>query len=282
MNDLNEREQICEIGRRMYQKDFVAAHEGNLSIRVDDNKILCTPTLRCKGFMKPEELCVVDLSGNPIEGSGRPTSEIKLHLKVYNERPDVNAVVHSHAPHATSFAVARVPFPNCMLAEPDLFLGEIALAPFEVPGSQAFADSILPFVKHTNAILLANHGVVTYGKSLEEAFWMTEILDAACRTLIFSKLLGGPQPLGGPQRLTSDEGKLLAQTRQHFGFKDPRPLDDPNCDVCDHFLFKSTWKSVGVCDTAFNSSEEKPQVSLDDASCRRIAERLAELINDKL
>jgi L-fuculose-phosphate aldolase len=267
-----EREQICEIGRRMYQKNFVAGHEGNMSVRIADNQILCTPTLRCKGFLKPKEICVVDLAGNPADGSAKPTSEIKLHLSIYRERPDVKAVVHSHAPHATAFAVAREPVPNCVLAEPDLFLGEIAIAPFQIPGSQQFADSILPFVKQTNAILLANHGVVTYGTSLEEAFWMTEILDATCRTLILAKLLGGPK------RLTSEEGKLLAKARSNFGFNDPRPLDNASCDVCDHWLFKSSWDFAGVESRLLNEpGHGQPQpLSLDEATCQRIAKLLAE------
>jgi L-fuculose-phosphate aldolase len=128
----------------MYAREFVAAHEGNLSIRLPDGNFLCTPTMHCKGFLSPKDLCVIDAEMNQISGTKKPTSEIRLHLSVYRLRPDVNAVVHSHAPHATAFAVANKPFPCGVLAEPELFLGEVALAPFKVPGTDDFAKSITP------------------------------------------------------------------------------------------------------------------------------------------
>ncbi len=226
-----QRELMCEVGRRMYAREFVAAHEGNLSIRLADGNVLCTPTMHCKGFLKPEELCIIDFEMNQIAGTLKPTSEIRLHLEVFRHRPDVRAVVHSHAPHATAFAVANKPFPCGVLAEPELFLGEVALAPFEVPGTEAFAESIRPFVKQTNAILLANHGIVTYAEDLERALWMTEILDAACRTVILSG------SIGGPKRLSKEQSKELVKARNRYGFADPRNLDDPDLDVRDHVLF---------------------------------------------
>ena len=227
----SERELMCEVGRRMDQRQFVAAHEGNLSIRLPDGNVLCTPTMRSKGSLQPADLCVVDMELNLISGSQRPTSEIRLHFEIYRQRDDVSAVVHSHAPHATAFALANQPFPCGVLAEPELFLGEVALAPFEVPGTEAFAKSILPYVENTNAILLANHGLVTYGEDLERALWMTEILDAACRTVILSL------PLGGPRRLSKEQSRALVEARSRYGFSDPRDLSDPKADVRDHLLF---------------------------------------------
>jgi len=226
-----ERELMCEVGRRMYAREFVAAHEGNLSIRLDDGNILCTPTMQCKGFLKPDELCVIDNEMNQISGPMKATSEIRLHLEIYRQRKDVCAVVHSHAPHATAFAVANRPFPCGVLAEPELFLGEVGLAPFETPGTDEFAKSVSPFVQNTNAILLANHGVVTYAEDLEKALWMTEILDAACKTIILSSAIGGPQ------RLSKQQSRELAKARQRYGFTDPRDLADPESDVREHLLF---------------------------------------------
>ena len=226
-----ERELMCEIGRRMYGREFVAAHEGNLSIRLSDGNILCTPTMQCKGFLKPEELCIIDSEMNQISGPLKPPSEIRLHLEIFRQRDDVHAVVHSHAPHATAFAVANRPFPCGVLAEPELFLGEVGLAPFETPGTDEFAKSVSPFVRHTNAILLANHGVVTYAEDLEKALWMTEILDAACRTVILSTAIGGPK------QLTKEQSRALAQARKRYGFLDPRDLENPDCDFRNHLLF---------------------------------------------
>lgn len=228
---LPERELMCQVGRRMDERQFVAAHEGNLSMRLADGNILCTPTMQSKGRLQAEELCVVDRELNLISGSLPPTSEIRLHLEIYRQRDDVSAVVHSHAPHATAFAVANQPFPCGVLAEPELFLGEVALAPFAIPGTDAFAQSVLPYVQQTNAILLANHGVVTYAEDLERALWMTEILDAACKTVILS------MPLGGPKRLSKEQSRALVEARSRYGFKDPRDLSNPELDVRDHLLF---------------------------------------------
>lgn len=220
ISELEARKRICDVGRKMYQREFVAGHEGNLSIRLAPDRILCTPTMHCKGELEPEDLCVVDGDMNQIKGPHRPTSEIRLHLSIYRQRSDVHAVVHSHPPHATAFAVAHRALPTRYLAEPDLFLGETGIAPFAVPGTEEFANSIDPFVQQTNAVLLANHGLVTYGLDLKSAFWMTEIFDASCRTLLLSL------QLGGPQRLSDQQGRALAVKRANFGFDDPRDFSD--------------------------------------------------------
>src|SRR3954465_10513368 len=172
------KEQICEIGRRVYNKGFAAANDGNISIRVGENEVLCSPTMICKGFMKPEDICAVDLYGNQIAGTRKRTSEVLLHLSIMRARPDVKAVVHCHPPHATAFGVAREPIPQCVLPEVEVFLGEIPFAPYETPGGQPFADTVLPFLKPgTSTIILANHGTVSFGSNLEEAYWKTEIVD---------------------------------------------------------------------------------------------------------
>lgn len=245
MSDFDtQRQLICEMGRRMYQREFVAAHEGNLSVRANDH-FLCTPTMHCKGHLQPTDLCIVDSAMNIVDGNNKPTSEIRLHLEIYRNRKDVGAVVHSHPPYATAFAVANCPFPCAVLAEPDLFLGEVALAPFEVPGTDAFAKSILPYVQETNAIILANHGVVTYAADLKTAFWMTEILESACKTVILSA------SIGGPKQLSREQGIALAKARENFGFKDTRQLDDPGYDVRSHPLFAEKMNANGIASTFF-------------------------------
>ncbi len=185
------KEQICEIGRRVYNKGFAAANDGNISYRVGENEVLCSPTMICKGFMTPDDICAVDLEGAQIAGKRKRTSEILLHLAIMKHRPDVKAVVHCHPPHATAFAVAREPIPQCVLPEIEVFMGEVPLAPYETPGGNAFANTVVPFLEKTNTIILTNHGTVSFGATLEEAYWKTEILDAYCRILILTKQLGG-------------------------------------------------------------------------------------------
>ena len=130
INDRKIKEQICEIGRRVYNKGFAAANDGNISYRVGDNEVLCSPTMICKGFMTPDDICAVDLNGNQLAGKRKRTSEILLHLAIMKARPDIRAVVHCHPPHATAFGVAREPIPQCVLPEIEVFLGEIPFAPY--------------------------------------------------------------------------------------------------------------------------------------------------------
>ncbi len=205
------KQQLCEIGRRLYSKNFAAANEGNLSVRISEHEIVCTPTLICKGFMEPDDLCTVDLTGKQISGTRKRTSEILLHLEIYRQRSDIQSVVHCHPPHATAFAIAREPIPTGVLPEPDIFLGAVPMAEYETPGSQTFADTIRPFVKQTNVIVLANHGTVSYDANLERAYWFTEILDSYCRALILAR------QLGRVVQLPAEKIRELAELRVAWG-----------------------------------------------------------------
>ena len=219
MNVDDQRLVICEIGDRLYRRGFAAANDGNISVRQGDDQFLCTPTMHCKGFLKPADLCVVDLQGCQISGTKKPSSEIRLHLEIYKARPDVNSVVHCHPPHATAFAVAREPIPQGVLPEAEVFLGEVPIAPYETPGTQEFAETLLPFVQLTNVIVLANHGTVSFGENLEHAYWWTEILDAYCRILILAR------GLGNVQQLPADKVQELRELRTRWGAAPPAVTD---------------------------------------------------------
>lgn len=211
------REQICEVGRRLYARGYVSGNDGNISYLLDDARVLCTPTLISKGFMTPDDLCVVDRAGEQVSGARRRTSEIYLHLEVYRGDASVRAVVHSHPPFATAFAVAGEPLPTGILPEGEVFLGVVPLAPYETPGNQRFAETIRPFVGKACAALLSNHGTVTWGPTLERALWYTEILDSYCRILLLAKLVGSVQ------RLPEDKVRELLALRTAFGMPaDPR------------------------------------------------------------
>ena len=202
------KQEICEIGRRLVLRQLVAGTDGNISVRLTESEVLCTPTMLSKGRMTPDDLCLVDLDGNQLAGKRKRTSEILLHLEILAARPDVQGVVHCHAPHATAFAVTGRAVPRAVMPEAELFLGEVPTAPYETPGTEAFAKTILPYVHQTNACLLANHGVVCYADSLEQAYSLTEILDAYCRILLLA------QPLGPVQNLTAEKCQELADLRQ--------------------------------------------------------------------
>ena len=213
------KEQMCDIGRRIWLKGFCAGNEGNHSYRLSENRILCTPTGISKGNLKPEDICTVDIEGNQVAGKRKRTSEILLHLAIYKARPDVKAVVHSHPPHATAFAIANVELPTCVHPEAEVFLGAVRTAKYVTPGDTRLGESILPYVKDSNTILLQNHGSVTFDKDLEGAYYKLEIVDAYARILLLAKQIGSIRPLD------SAEMKELLELKQRFGLDEPRLKD---------------------------------------------------------
>ena len=219
------RKEICEIGQRLYARGFAAGNDGNISCRLSDNVVLCTPTLICKGFMKPDDLCTVDLQGNQTSGKRERTSEILLHLEIYRADPAVRAVVHCHPPHATAFGVARVDIPSCILPEVEVFLGVVPRAEYETPGGKSFAETVRPFIDKANTVVLSNHGTVSWGPTVERAYWYTEILDAYCRMLILAAQIGHVERLPGPKV------KELLELKERFGAGiDPRRAG--NTELC--------------------------------------------------
>ncbi len=242
------KQDICEIGQRIYNKGFAAANDGNITVRISENEVLCTPTMQSKGFLKPDDICLIDMTGKQLAGRKKRSSEALLHLEIYRQRADIKSVVHCHPPHATAFAVAREPIPQCVLPEVEVFLGDVPITRYETPGGQAFADTILPFVQKSNVIILANHGTVSFGEDVEKAYWWTEILDAYCRILMLAKQLGKVNYLN-----EKEERELLA-LKDKWGFADPRNTDDyKNCDICANDIFRDSWASAGVERGAFDA-----------------------------
>ncbi len=210
------KEQMCDIGRRIWVKGFCAGNEGNHSYRIGENRVLCTPTGISKGNLKPDDICTVDLEGKQVAGKLKRTSEILLHLAIYKARPDIKAVVHSHPPHATAFAIANVELPTCIHPEAEVFLGAVKTAKYVTPGDTRLGESILPYVKDSNTILLQNHGTVTFDKDLEQAYYKLEIVDAYSRILLLAKQIGVIRPLDAA------EMKELLDLKVRFGLSEPR------------------------------------------------------------
>jgi L-fuculose-phosphate aldolase len=273
------KQEICEIGDRIYKRGFAAANDGNITYRVGDNEVLCTPTMHCKGFLKPDDICLIDMKGNQLAGRKKRSSEALLHLEIMKARPDVKSVVHCHPPHATAFAVAREPIPQCVLPEVEVFLGDVPITKYETPGGPELAGTILPFVHKANVIILANHGTVSYGETVERAYWWTEILDAYCRILMLAK------SLGGIHHLSHQKSRELLDLKQKWGFTDPRlEKEYENCDICANDIFRNSWQETGVERRAFEPSAEtqpnaSPSAIIDrDALIQAITKRvLAEL-----
>ena len=275
MNEHKLKEFICEIGRRVYARGFAAANDGNISVRLSEREFLCTPTMVSKGFLKPEDICKVDIEGKQLAGTRRRTSEVLLHLAIYKQRPDINAAVHCHPPHATAFAVAHEPIPKCVLPEVEVFLGEVPIAEYETPGTTRFAETIVPFVRDCNTIILANHGTVSFGPTLENAYFNTEIIDAYCKILILARQLGRVNYFTDEQT-----GELLA-LKKRLGFDDVR-FRKENCRVCGDSSFDHSYTDFVPQPRAFLREDGESCSYTDNRGGDRDVEDLVRTITDQV
>jgi L-fuculose-phosphate aldolase len=226
------KERICDMGRRLWQRDYTDGNGGNITVRVGDNLALCTPTLICKGFMKPEDMCLVDLDANQLAGTRVRTSEAKTHFGIMKRQPAAKSCVHAHPPHATAFAIANVNIPSCLIPEAEVFLGKIGVAKYQTPGTPANADEVGEVGKIHQAVLMQNHGVICWGKDVEDAYWKMENIDSYCRTVWIAAGLGG-----GLHRFTGGQAKELIDLRQKLGMPDPRS-GLKECELCDSADFR--------------------------------------------
>jgi L-fuculose-phosphate aldolase len=206
------RKEIVEIGRSIHRLGFVAAYDGNISARLDNHRILSTPTTISKGMMRPDDLIIVDYEGKKISGRRNPTSEIAMHLLIYRRRPDVQAVVHAHPPTATGYAAAGLSLNKALVSEVVLSLGCIPLARYGTPGTPELTEALEPLVGSYDAILMANHGVVTCGPNLAMAYYRMETVEHFAKISLVTELLGRQVLLSG-----SEVDKLLAARQKYFG-----------------------------------------------------------------
>ncbi len=216
----NIKKQVCEIGRRIWQRGYCAGNEGNHSVRIGPDRILCTPTGMSKGFMEPDDLCVIDMDGKQAQKNDRgrtPTSEVLVHLAIYRKLENVGAVIHSHPPHAVAFCLANIPLPEGIHPEAEIFLGKTVFAKYATTGSPAVPESFIhQLTPNTNTVLLANHGSVSIGRDLTEAYDRLEVLDSYCKQLLLTRQLGRINVLDGAQIAE------LLKVKERFGLSDDR------------------------------------------------------------
>jgi L-fuculose-phosphate aldolase len=184
------RRDVVAVGRRLYERGLVAGAEGNVSVRLDGARLLATPSGASKGFLDPAALVVTDMAGRKLAGEGRPSSELKMHLRIYALRPDVQAIVHAHPPAATGFAIAGLSFDECVVPEIVSTLGRVPLVPYGTPSTDELPDRLAPYVAAHDALLLANHGAVSYGPTLDGAINAMESIEQAARSMLVAHLLG--------------------------------------------------------------------------------------------
>lgn len=186
------KKEICAVGRKLWLRQFVDGNGGNISYRIGPNEVICTPTLVSKYDLTPEDLCLVDLEGRQIAGTRPRTSEIFLHLEIYKSVPQAKSVVHCHPPHATAYAITGKVPPNMIIPEFEVFVGKVAISPYKTPGTPEFAQTVIPYVRDHNTVLLANHGIVCWADTVTHAEWYAEVLETYCWTLMLASQLGAP------------------------------------------------------------------------------------------
>jgi L-fuculose-phosphate aldolase len=221
MDEQTARRDLIKICHLMYERSYVVSSDGNVSVRLDDGRILATPTMTCKGRMTDELIAVTDLEGRSVNDR-RASSELAMHLLIYRERPDVKAVCHAHPPHGTAFAVAGLPIDQPILSEVILTLGCVPLAEYGTPSTEELTDAMRPLVKHHNALLMANHGAVAYGADLWQAFDRLETLEHTAKIAILSRMLGGSK------NLSPDAIEKLINVREAAGYLD----SGARCQAC--------------------------------------------------
>ena len=210
--EVEHRRDVCAVGRWVHQHGYVAATDGNVSVRLDQRRVLATPTLMSKGMMAPDDLVVVDTKGGHVQGRRKASSEVAMHLLIYKRRPDVHAVVHAHPPTATGYAAAGLALNQALISEVVLALGCIPLARYGTPGTPELTEALAPLVAQYDAILMANHGVVTYGADLLTAYMRMETVEHFARISLVTQLLGGPN------LLSREEVEKLGEARaRYFG-----------------------------------------------------------------
>jgi L-fuculose-phosphate aldolase len=235
------RDEIIGVGRKLWERQYVDGNGGNISVRLGPGYVLCTPTMMSKRDLVPADICLSDLDGNILAGERLRTSELLLHLEIYKVNPRARAVVHCHPPYATAFAITGSTPPIGLIPEYEIFIGPAAVARYETPGTQAFAETVLPFVQDHNTILLSNHGIVCWADTVTHAEWLVEILETYCKTVLIAQQIGKPlnhipecklqeiltlkRRLGFPDARFAEKSGTLA-TAARTGAKEYTRLDD--------------------------------------------------------
>ena len=266
------KQRICEMGRRMWEKGYTDGNGGNLTIRVGDGMVLCTPTLVSKGYMTPEMMSLVDFEGRQLAGKFKRTSEVMTHLGIMKRQPKAKACCHAHPPHATAYAVAKVRPPSCLIPEAEVFLGAIGEAAYKTPGSPENADEVGEVAIKHQAVLMQNHGVICWGKDIEDAYWKMENTDAYCQTVLLASMLGRELT-----PINTQQAKELIGIRKQLGMDDYRE-SWKECQLCDNSDFQPGFHSPQVSAGAACSCDSGAASVLPDSE----AEDLVRQITDKI
>jgi len=230
MIEFRVKQDIIEVGKRMYDKGFVASNDGNISARISEDRIIITPTGVSKGYMSEYDLITVDMQGNVVYGDKKPSSEIKMHLAVYRKRPDVKAIVHAHPPAATAFAVANKNLDKITLPEAVFSLGNIAMAEYGTPSTDKIPMAVEKCIDRSDALLLANHGALTVGGDVMDAYYKMETLEHFAKISLYARLLGGERVLDEEETRELFRVRKEVYGRDNFLYADKDTGDTESTD----------------------------------------------------
>jgi L-fuculose-phosphate aldolase len=252
MNELIIAEEILEVGNRLYRKNFVASNDGNISARLDQDRFMITASGICKGDLTLGDITIVDMNGNILSGNKKPSSELKMHMAVYNMRSDVCGIVHAHPQKTTAFAVAGIPLDRITLPEVVFSLGNIAFAEYGTPSTQQIPNSVSKVISNSDAVILANHGALTVGESVLDAYFKMETLEHFASISLYAR------QIGGERELSYDEKKSLIRIKNDvFGKKDKNCT---NCGICiDGKIIKDR-----VPDCIINAQKNISEINLEN------------------
>ena len=263
------KKEICAVGRKLWLRQFVDGNGGNISYRIGPNEVLCTPTLCSKYDLTPEDICLVDMDGVQIAGKRPRTSEIFMHLEIYKSVPEAKSVVHCHPPHATAYAITGKVPPNGVIPEFEVFVGKVAISPYKTPGTAEFAQTVIPYVRDHNTVLLANHGIVCWADTVTHAEWYAEVLDTYCWTLMNAAQLGVPLSYIGEQH-SSD----LLSIKKKLGLPDAR-FDTSRmkeCQLADLEMPNAIAVSPSACDGPRSLTAPAPSPAEADALVKAVTD----------
>ncbi len=263
------KKEICDIGKRIYDHGFVAANDGNISVKVGPNEFYCTPTGVSKGYMTPDMIIKIDAQGNKIDGKLNPSSEIKMHMRVYQERPDANAVVHAHPPVATAFTVAGVELDQYILPEAILTIGNVPTCDYGMPSTMEIPESLMPYIQKHDAFLLKNHGALTVGNTLIRACFTMEEVEFNAKINLFARQIGA----GANSRIdeiSCYELERLMELRKKMGL----PGKHPGCKSCPNQGTSKCKCADGKCSCGGDHAHATPAANADDAMVAEITRKV--------
>jgi L-fuculose-phosphate aldolase len=260
------KKEIVAAGHKLWKRGYVDGNGGNISCRLNDQWVICTPTLLSKADMTVDDLGLVDMDGKQLVGSRPRSSEILLHLEIMKAVPQARAVLHCHPPYATAYAITGLVPPACIIPEQEVFVGTVALSPYETPGTQAFAETVLPYCREHNTILLSNHGIVCWADTVTHAEWYAEVVDTYCHTLVIASHLGAPLT-----RIPADKAAHLLDLKKKLGMPDAR-FGLEECQLCDQPEFPG-----GVTACPAHASGVRPD-PVADAELERIVQAVTDQV----